>query len=137
MSTSLRSSSLFVAALACVPLLSSCGERATPASEADGRGVDEEAGEPGDEVQFEPEALERLGVRVAEARKQTLIPTQRAPAQVAFNSEGIAHVGVPVHGRVAELRVRLGDEVEPGAVLVVVESPELGEAQSHYLLKRS
>lgn len=121
-----------------VALLAGCGGD----SGADGHAGEEHDGHAetdahAGEVQLTPEAVERLGVQVAEAQEHVLVPTQRAPAQVAFNSEGIAHVGVPVRGRVAELRVRLGDEVEAGAVLLIVESPELGEAQSEFLLKRS
>jgi cobalt-zinc-cadmium efflux system membrane fusion protein len=121
-------------------LLSACSDDpgAAPAMQAgEEQGSHEDGEAHGDEVHLAPEAIERLGVQIAAAQKLVLVPTQRAPAQVAFNSEGIAHVGIPIHGRVAELRVRLGDEVEPGAVLLVVESPELGEAQSNFLLKRS
>jgi cobalt-zinc-cadmium efflux system membrane fusion protein len=49
----------------------------------------------------------------------------------------MAHVGSAVKGRAVEIRVRLGDTVGAGAELVVVESPELGEAQSDYLQKRT
>ena len=115
--------------------LCSCGEQ--PTAITDEHEEHAEGAAHGDEVHLTPEAIERNGVEVAEAQKHVLVPTQRAPAQVAFNSEGIAHVGVPVHGRVAELRVRLGDEVVPGAELLIVESPELGAAQSDFLLKRS
>jgi cobalt-zinc-cadmium efflux system membrane fusion protein len=90
-----------------------------------------------DEVTLAPEAIVRHGIRVEPARRRVLAATFRAPAQVHFNSEGMAHVGIPVRGRVAELLVRLGDEVVKGDPLLVVESAELGEAQSDYLQRRS
>jgi cobalt-zinc-cadmium efflux system membrane fusion protein len=96
-----------------------------------------EAGEHADEVVLGAEAVARHGVRVERVGRRVLVPLLRAPAQVAFNSEGLAHVGIPVRGRVAELLVRLGDEVEKGASLLLVESPDLGEAQSDFLLKQS
>jgi cobalt-zinc-cadmium efflux system membrane fusion protein len=90
-----------------------------------------------DEITLSAQALAANGIRVAVAAKHELRPTFRVPAQVAFNKDGMAHVGSPVKGRVAELLVKLGDEVEKGAVLLVLESPELGESQSDYLQKRS
>ena len=53
------------------------------------------------------------------------MPTLRAPARVGFNEEAMAHVGCPVRGRAIELKVRLGDDVQRGAELIVIESPEL------------
>ncbi|MEQ1894458.1 MAG: efflux RND transporter periplasmic adaptor subunit [Planctomycetota bacterium] len=105
--------------------------------EADEHGHEEEGIEHADEVRLTAEALAAHGIRIDTATRRVLVPTLRVPAQVAFNGDGIAHVGVPVRGRVAKLAVRLGDEVAPGAVLLEIESPELGEAQGDYVLKRS
>lgn len=88
------------------------------------------------EIVLTPEAIERHGVRVERAALHKLRPTFIAPARVAFNAETMAHVGSPLPGRVVELHVRLGDVVAAGDTLLVVESPELGEAQSDYLQKR-
>jgi len=90
-----------------------------------------------DEVVLTALALETNGVRVEKAEKRELRPTFQVPAQVAFNKDRMAHVGCPVKGRVAELRVGLGEDVAQGAALFVIESPELGEAQSEYIQKRS
>lgn len=94
------------------------------------------AEEHSDEVVLTPEAVERYGVQVEQASLYKLRPSFLAPARVAFNAEAMAHVGSPLPGRVVELRVRLGDIVSKGDVLLVVESPELGEAQSEFLQKR-
>jgi len=90
-----------------------------------------------DEVTLTPEAIERWGVRVEPARKQALRPVLHAPARVTFNEERIAHVGSVVAGRISEVRVRIGDRVAAGDPLLVVASPELGEAQSDFLLKQT
>ncbi|MCC7292779.1 MAG: efflux RND transporter periplasmic adaptor subunit [Phycisphaerales bacterium] len=89
-----------------------------------------------DEIKLTAEAVKRHGIEVAAAEQHRLKPTFVAPAQVGFNAEAIAHVGSWLPGRVQELRVRLGDVVNKGDVLLVVESPELGEAQSEFLQKR-
>ena len=103
-----------------------------------GEGGHEHAhGEHADEVKLTAEAVRANGVRVAAATKQTLVATMLVPARVAFNAEQIAHVGSVVRGRVAELKARVGDNVKRGDVLLVLDSPELGEAQSDYLQKRT
>jgi len=90
-----------------------------------------------DEVRLTPVAIERYGVRVGRAMLRTLRATFHAPGQVAFNAEAMAHVGSPLPGRVIELRARLGDVVAKGDVLLIVESTELGEAQSDFLQRRT
>lgn len=110
--------------------------------EADHDAEGEEEGEHaheehGDEVSFSSSAIQHYGIRTEAASARVLVPTVQVPAQVAFNREGIAHVGSPVRGRVAELSVKLGQEVTRGETLLIVESPELGEAQSEYLQKRA
>ena len=56
---------------------------------------------------------------------------------MAFNANAMAHVGSAVKGAWPELNAQVGDEVKKGDVLLVVESPELGEAQSDLLQKRA
>ena len=41
-----------------------------------------------------------------------------------------------MRGRVRDLRVKRGDVVEKGAVLFVLDSPELGSSQNDFLEKR-
>lgn len=111
-------------------------------STSDGHGHGQDEGKKGaeehaDEVSLSAEAITRHQVAVAPVSKRVLIPTLLVPARVAFNTEAFAHIGSHLQGRLSEIPVRLGDEVKKGQPLVVIESPELGEAQSEYLLKRS
>lgn len=89
-----------------------------------------------DEVTLAPEAIQRWGVRVEAASKQMLNESVVAPASVSFNLEAVAHVGSAVSGRVSNVRVRVGDSVNEGDVLLVIASPEWGQAQSDFLQKR-
>jgi cobalt-zinc-cadmium efflux system membrane fusion protein len=95
----------------------------------------EEAGH-ADEVKLAPEAIARAGIRVDKAVRMALVPTYRAPARVALDLDATAHVGVPVRGRVREVRVKRGDIVEKGGVLFVLDSPEFGAAQNEFLERR-
>jgi cobalt-zinc-cadmium efflux system membrane fusion protein len=90
-----------------------------------------------DEVKLSAEAIQRHGVKIEPVAKHLLIPTLVAPARVSFNTEAMAHVGSPLRGRITELKVRLGDPVKKGDAMFVIESPELGEAQSDYLQRRA
>lgn len=90
-----------------------------------------------DEVTLTAEAIERHGIVVERAGRRPVERRLRVPARIAFNAEAMAHVGTPVRGRVAEMSARLGAEVKRGDELLVIESPELGEAQSEFLIKRS
>lgn len=92
-------------------------------------------GEHEDEVKLTPEAIQANRVRVAAAEKKVLVSTLTAPARLGFNTEQVAHVGSILKGRVSEMKVRLGDTVRKGDPLVIVDSSELGEAQSDYLQK--
>ena len=90
-----------------------------------------------DEVKISPEAMKLFGISLDKAVRRTLTETTVAPARVSYNAEAMAHVGSPVAGRAGELKVRLGDVVKKGDVLAVIESPDLGRAESELLQKRS
>jgi len=52
------------------------------------------------------------------------------PGQVIPNEDRTARLGATVRGRVIDVRVRPGDRVSAGRVLVTLQSPEAGMAQS-------
>lgn len=113
--------------------------RVDAAEQADHSGEDGHAhgtaseAEHADEVMLTSDAIARYGIKTQAAQLWVLRPTITAPARVSFNTEAMAHVGSQLRGRVAALSVRLGDPVKVGQELVVIESPELGEAQADYL----
>lgn len=65
-----------------------------------------------------------------------VMPTAPVPlaeplnGRVAFDESHTARVSAPVAGRVVELRSQLGDTVAAGAVLAVIDAPDLGAAQA-------
>lgn len=88
------------------------------------------------EITLSPEGVKKAGLRIEAVGRHRLVETILAPARVAFNAESMAHVGSPVSGRISEIKVRIGDKVKKGDPLLIVQSPDLAEAQSDYLLKR-
>ena len=116
-------------------------DKSLPAKDGDagGKSADNDKSAAGEvtEVKLTTEAIKRYGVSLGRATKQKLVSHIVAPAQVSFNTMAMAVVGCPVQGRVAELKVAVGDTVKKDDELLVVESPELGEAQSDYLQKRT
>jgi cobalt-zinc-cadmium efflux system membrane fusion protein len=90
-----------------------------------------------DEVKLTPEAVQKYRIRAEPVTRRRLTPTFVVPGRVAFNAEAVAHVGSAVKGRVTDLKAKVGDAVKKDDVLVVVESPELGEAQLDFVQKRA
>lgn len=89
------------------------------------------------QIVIQPAAVKAFGVKLDTAALRTLVPSFTAPARVAYNTERMAHIGSAVVGRVTSLPARQGDLVQAGDPLLVVDSPELGEAQSEYVQKRT
>ena len=50
--------------------------------------------------------------------------------RVVFDESHTSRVSAPVAGRILELRSQLGDSVAAGAVLAVIDAPDLGAAQA-------
>jgi cobalt-zinc-cadmium efflux system membrane fusion protein len=75
--------------------------------------------------------LARLRVEaVGQAEFESEVVT--APGKVEANSNRISRVGMPVAGRVRQVLVKLGDAVEEGQPLVLIDSPDAGAAQTAY-----
>ena len=76
---------------------------------------------------------ERVGVRVEEVQTGMLRKSIEAPATVDYNARSHARLAPRAAGIVVEVRRDLGDKVEAGDVLVVLDSPALGAAKSELL----
>lgn len=111
------------------------GEKKPASAEAaeGGEGHAHNHSEHGDEVKLTPEAVRQNRIRVEAVQRHKLASTISVPARVAYNAEAMSHVGSVVKGRIAEMKVRVGDTVKAGDVLAIVDSTDLGEAQSEYV----
>ena len=92
----------------------------------------EEAHEEG-VVELSPQMLARVEITTATVEERMLAPELETTGQVDFEQDLLAHVTPRIPGRVHEVHATLGDQVEKGQVLVVIDSIELGQAKVTYL----
>ncbi|MES2642417.1 MAG: efflux RND transporter periplasmic adaptor subunit [Myxococcota bacterium] len=100
------------------------------------KGEEGEEGEEGgipDRVVLGGEALEALDLQIVEATQRELNPSLELPAEIAADPNRRAEIGPLVAGRVVDVAVDIGDRVEKGAPLVVLESPEVGRARAEWI----
>ncbi len=87
-------------------------------------------GEHADELVLDEHVIERNGIKTGAAQQRLLLGSLEVPAEVQINPDKTAHISSLVPGRLAEIRVALGDTVQEGDVLALVESVELGRARA-------
>ena len=98
--------------------------------QSDGHG--EETHEEG-VVELSPEMLQRVSVRSAMAQVRVLPAELLTTGQVDFEQDRLAHVTPRIPGRVEQVQADLGDRIQRGQTLAVIDSIELGQAKSAYL----
>jgi Cu(I)/Ag(I) efflux system membrane fusion protein len=85
-------------------------------------------------VRIDPQRLQKIGVRFAEAERALLVRTIRALGRVTWDETKLVDVAPKIRGFVRDLRANaLGARVTKGDVLFSVYSPELYAAQTEYL----
>src|SRR5437867_64852 len=89
------------------------------------------------EVSLTPEAIERAGIKIAEAKAQSSVSGLTVPGTVTSNAYRDTKVNALVGGIVRQVMVELGADVHRDAPLAVIFSSELAEAQTKYLSMRA
>jgi cobalt-zinc-cadmium efflux system membrane fusion protein len=84
-------------------------------------------------VEMPGELAEANGVVVEEAGPAPIRTALDLPGEVQLNADRVARVAPRVSGTVVAVPAGLGEHVEAGATLAVVESRELGQAQAAYV----
>lgn len=84
-------------------------------------------------VKLSPEQIAATKIETIRVEGGSLTRDILAPAVVAVDPDRIGRVAAKVAGTVAELRKRLGDAVEKGEVVAIIDSREVAEAKSEYL----
>ena len=131
----LRKTILILFALA---FLLGCGRSEEPKKEAaqsaqgHEEGKDHQDEHPG-VIRLSSEAMEHAGIKIEEISLRPVGVEYAFTGKVSVNEKMLAHVGPRIPGRAVEVYANPGDYVKKGQPLAMIDSPELGEAQSHYL----
>jgi len=115
-----------------------CGKSEEPKKEAgQGDSHAEEAGKHEGErpgvIALSPEAVESAGIKTEALSLRPVSVEYSFTGKVSVNETALAHVGPRIPGRAVEVFANAGDYVKKGQPLAIIDSPELGEAQSQYL----
>jgi membrane fusion protein, heavy metal efflux system len=87
-------------------------------------------------IKLTDEQVETSSIELAAVREGTLVRRIVVPGTIVPDADRIARVSVKLSATVAELRKKLGDTVEKGEVIAVLESREVANAKSEYLAAR-
>lgn len=106
-------------------------ELAKQAEHAEGKEGEEgeKKGTP-DRVELGEEALKELRLGFYKVEERELAPALEVAAELVPDPDRRADVGSRATARVVEFRVKVGDRVERGTPLAVLESPEVGKARA-------
>ncbi|MEI8181661.1 MAG: efflux RND transporter periplasmic adaptor subunit [Desulfomonile sp.] len=80
------------------------------------------------------ESARMAGIRILEADPARIESVIQLPGEIGLNADLVAHVVPRVSGVVAESLKNLGDTVRKGEVVAVIDSREMAEAKSRYLV---
>jgi membrane fusion protein, heavy metal efflux system len=115
---------------ACV-LLFGCGKGKQSAPEA------EMYERQGTRVVVPPGSPLRSRIKVEPASEQLIQSQLLAPASVEADPTRLARISPPLSGRVEKLLVHLGDRVEKGQPLLILNAPDLAQAQADFVKAQS
>lgn len=93
--------------------------------------------EDGVDVKLAPKALEAAHLSTAQPRSIARRASVTAAGKVDFVPSRVARVGPPIAGRVGTIPIVVGQKVGRGAVLITLESVEVGRARGDYLTAKT
>lgn len=105
-----------------------------PAPESTPKGLavpEDEAGKAGD-LQISPEALELAEIRSRPVEVKTVQDRLAVSGEIQTGGNQVAKVSPRAAGKIVRLLAQIGDDVQQGETLALLESPELAQAQADY-----
>lgn len=89
------------------------------------------------EVRLNPELVASGQVQIEPVAASSETLTVRTSGKAGFNEEHLSYVSSPLLGRVVDIRVRPGEQVEVGRKLAIIDSSDLGAASSEFIKARA
>jgi len=124
--------------LACsLAAITACTPSEKKADEEHGEHEAEEGPEHGEHdegiVELRPEAAAQINIRVEPVEERLVSVVLSTTGRVDFDQDHFAHVSPRISGRIHQVLATLGQQVEAGDALAVIDSIELGQAKSAFL----
>jgi cobalt-zinc-cadmium efflux system membrane fusion protein len=91
----------------------------------------------GEELHIPPDKQKEWGIELETVKIESISSQLVLPGVMALDKNRTAHISSFVTGQVSSLSVDLGDKVKPGQTLVVINSPEFGQAKAAFLEARA
>jgi len=110
-------------------------EDASPS--AQGHDGHEDAEHESESIELTDAQMQAAGVRVQRASAGEIARHLTMPAVVAANADAVTHVNPKAPGIVRSIHKHLGDDVEEGDLLCVIDSVELGSAVAAFVRARA
>lgn len=88
-------------------------------------------------VRLSDDVVKAAGIRLAPVASLSLPATVNLTGEVVADPDRAARVAARVSGRVVEVRFKEGERVKAGALLAIIESPELARARADHLAARA
>jgi cobalt-zinc-cadmium efflux system membrane fusion protein len=79
------------------------------------------------------EAIERVGVDIAVVQQRPIVEAIVANGEVIYDETHSAHLASRVAGTVWRVEKHVGDRVQEGAILALIDAAEVGEAKAEFL----
>lgn len=84
-------------------------------------------------ITLNPDSQRLAEIILEETAFRSIRSELQVPGTIQANENRLAHVGSRIPGRIVDVTAGLGDRVKKGEKLALIDSPELGRAQSDFL----
>lgn len=105
--------------------------------EASQQGAEGHEEHEGESIELTEAQVEAAGIRVERAAAGELARRLTLPAVAAANADAVTHVNPKAPGIVRSIHKQLGEDVEQGELLCVIDSVELGSAVAAFVRARA